>query len=61
MTDPRGIRRKIVAAEWRCDGTRVEFECGHVSTFAAHFAPPKPSEITFCFCCGQEAKIERIA
>lgn len=57
--DPRGIVRKITAAEWSCTGTDITFECGHHTTYAPHFSPPKLGTTSFCHRCGKEAKAKQ--
>ena len=55
------VQRKIVASEWRCDGTHIEFECGHVTKYAAHFSAPPPGQSRPCWHCEKCVLAERRA
>lgn len=54
--DPRGIHRKVIGSVWSPDGSAITFECGHGTTYAPHFQPPKTGELRHCFKCGEEAR-----
>ncbi len=50
------VWRKITAAEWRCAGHIITFDCGHLIVTAPHFSLPKLGTTAICCHCGKEAK-----